>query len=120
MSAPDDVISVVPTEFDETDLSQSSNWTEAHENENSTGPAGYVDAARLIAEVGLRLLGKDPALVDRILLGASAREFEVHSVEDFGLLCLRLSPQLADTTRANARRVRNAPAVGDGSDEIPF
>ena len=120
ISPTDRDLAVFPAEFDETELSESSRWTEAHENEDPTGPAGFVEPARLIAEVGLRLLEKNPNLAATVLRSASGSEFAIESAEDFGLLCLRLSPQLAEITRANARRVRKAPAMGDRNDDINF
>lgn len=84
---------VRPDVFDETDLSQASGWMEAHQNEDTSLPQGYRDPARVIAEVARQWLALHPEVAQTLSEG-EGRESVIHSLEDFGRLCLQLSGQL--------------------------
>lgn len=94
-------IRLTPDVFDETDLTEVSNWTEAHQNEDPSVPHGFTDAARLMAEVAERWLGLHPAVRQRLAAEAES-ELEVRSAEDLAMLYLRLAPRLQKAPRREA------------------
>jgi hypothetical protein len=98
-------IRLTPDVFDEMDLTEASNWTEAHQNEDPSVPHGFTDAARLMAEVAERWLALHPAVRQRLTTEAES-ELEVRSAEDLALLFLRLAPRL--------RRERSKPGAPRG------
>lgn len=119
VSAKDGVVSALPDVFDETDLNAESNWTEAHQNEDPTCPAGYVDPARILAETGLKLLDANPELA-KAVAALENQKMEIRNAEDFGLFCLSQITWLADRAR-NEAKPRTMPALDQAqNDEIPF
>ncbi len=118
LSAKDGVVFAVPDEFDDTDLTAESNWTEAHQNEEPTYPAGYVDPARILSEAGLKLLEANPDLA-RAVAAFERKKMEIRTAEDFGLFCLSLSEWLASRARSAAKpKTMRAPDQVQ-SGEIP-
>ena len=103
LSAKGGVVFAVPDEFDDTDLTAESNWTEAHQNEEPTYPAGYVDPARILSEAGIKLLEANPDL-SRAVAAFESKKMEIRTAEDFGLFCLSLSDWLASQARNAAKR----------------
>jgi len=49
---------VMPAEFDDTDLSEVSNWKEAHQNEEPKLPHGFVNWNDAVANMERRLNGE--------------------------------------------------------------
>ena len=97
--------------FDETDLTEASNWTEAHQNVDPGFPAGYVDPARIVAEAGMKLLEAQPEL--RAASGEGP--IEIRTLEDYGRLCLGMSEWIE--TMATARAARSGDKGIDGAAE---
>lgn len=89
--------------FDETELSESSNWTEAHQNEDPENPAGYIDPARILSEAGLKLLEKNPDIA-KATQAVDFSSREIKSIEDFGYFSLHLSLPVAEDSRRAAKR----------------
>jgi len=102
--------------FDETDLPEASNWTEAHQNADATLPAGYVDPARIVAEVGRKLLEVRPELP--VNLGDRDAPIELRTLEDYGRLCLGMSEWIATMARARTARPASKVADREGDEEI--
>jgi hypothetical protein len=92
VSQQDSTITVLPDRFDETDLSEKSNWTEAHQNEDPSCPAGYIKPKSVLLDVARRLVQMHPHIAAANLEPMN-EEFSVNSLEDFGLLCLKLLPE---------------------------
>ena len=119
VSAKDEVVTALPDIFDETDLTAESSWTEAHQNEEPTYPAGYVDPARILAETGMKLLEVNPDLA-KVVAKFENQEMEIRNAEDFGLFCLSQIAWLADRAR-RAAKLRAMPVPDQSrNDEIPF
>ncbi|MDD2728383.1 hypothetical protein [Malikia sp.] len=87
ISEQDGVVTALRDTLDETDLSESSNWTEAHQNEDPKNPAGYIHPARIVGETGVKLLQANPELEQKVAALQSG-EFEIRTAEDLGLFCL--------------------------------
>ena len=119
ISVQDGVVTASPSTFDDTDLSQSSNWTEAHQNEDPAYPAGYIKIDRIVGETGLKLLQTNPELRSRVEAMESG-EFVIRNAEDFGLFCLWMAPGMADWARLAAKPHKPFATDSDESDEIPF
>lgn len=102
ISKQDGVVTALEDILDETDLSESSNWTEAHQNEDPENPAGYIRPDRIVGETGLKLLEVNPEL-KRKVEALQSGEFEIRNAEDFGLFCLSLAPWVADRARLAAK-----------------
>ena len=111
-----DGVKVEFASFDETDLTEASNWTEAHQNVDPEFPAGYVDPARIVAEAGRKLLEARP----EFRAESGDGPVEIRTLEDYGRLCLGMSEWIA--TMASARAVRSGGRGIDGTaeEEIAF
>ena len=119
VASQDSKLSVSPAEFDETDLTEASNWTEAHQNEDPTLPHGFTDPGRVLAEVAARWLSAHPE-VQRQLAAGEQGEVAVNTLEEFGRLCLLLAPALKTIRAAPPASQLAADAPGKSSAEIPF
>ena len=120
VATQDSKLTVTPDVFDETELTQASNWSEAHQNDNPDLPHGYIDAARVIAEVASRWLATHPEVARQ--LGQTAHgALEINTLEDFGRLCLWLAPSLPATrpVQAAAAPAKSQPSL-DSNDTIPL
>ena len=116
VATQDSKLTVTPDVFDETELTQASNWSEAHQNDNPDLPHGYIDAARVIAEVASRWLATHPEVARQ--LGQTAHgALEINTLEDFGRLCLRLAPSLP--AQPAAAPAQSHPSI-DSDDTIPL
>jgi len=130
VSKTEDGVHVLFTVFDDTDLSESSQWTEALQNEDPTMPAGFVHPGMIIAETARRFLEGRPELkpaVEAFMASGNSQADSagsgavctVRSVEEFGLLCLGLAARLEESTRV--RPASSSTPPGDAVDgEIPF
>lgn len=119
VSAKNGVVTALPDVFDETDLTAESNWTEAHQNEEPTYPAGFVDPARILAETGMKLLEVNPDLA-KAVAALEHQKMDIRNAEDFGLFCLSQIAWLPDRAR-RAAKLRTMPVpVQSRNDEIPF
>jgi hypothetical protein len=115
----DGVVTATPGTFDDTDLSASSDWTEAHQNEDPECPAGYIKPDRIVSETGLKLLAVNPELEQKVA-ALEAGEFEIRNAEDFGLFCLAQAPWMAFFARHAAKPDRSDFAGSSKHDDIPF
>lgn len=130
VSKSDGGVAVMFTGFDETELSDHSNWTEAWQNEDPSLPAGFVRPAMVIAAAG-RLLRTQRPEIDKAIEafeargedaqegGHPARIHQIGSVEEFGLLCLSLCEALESYGRERSAPPRPESSEPAG-DEIPF
>lgn len=48
-------VGITPHLFDETELSEASNWREAHQNEDPAAPHGFIDWSAALSDVEKRL-----------------------------------------------------------------
>ena len=120
VATQDSRLVVTPNEFDETDLTPASNWSEAHQNDDPALPHGFIDPARVIAEVARRWLAAHPGEAHQFEEPAHGG-MEIHTLEDFGRLCLRLAPGLQSSRSASPASVPSAPAgPAQPIDNIPF
>lgn len=114
-------VKVQPTSFDETELTEASGWTEAHQNAQPGAAKGFAHPVRLIAETASLLLESNAALAGQV---QASREgpFILRNAEDFGLFCLQMASwlgQSAGRSAAPSESGENA-ALGGKEDEIPF
>jgi hypothetical protein len=119
ISEQDGVVTASPGTFDDTELSESSNWTEAHQNEDPEYPAGYIKPDRIVCEAGLKLLAANPEL-ERKVEALESGEFVIRNAEDFGLFCLWMAPWVADWARLAAKPKRSAVAGNSQLDDSSF
>ena len=119
ISEQDGVVTALDGIFDETDLSESSNWTEAHQNEDPENPAGYIKPDRIVSETGLKLLEANPEL-KRKVKALQSDEFQIRNAEDFGLFCLYMAPWVADWARLAAKPDKPLVTGNSQHDSIPF
>jgi hypothetical protein len=111
-------IEVVGTIFDETDLSDTSNWQEAWQNEDPAEDHGYVDPLSMLQDVCRRIAGElsahDLELQRAVMRGGG--RFAVKTIEDLARLIQFAVPAAAPSTAP--RNVRTVAA--DDGQEIPF
>jgi hypothetical protein len=107
---------VVPEEFDEVELTPASNWAEAYQNEDPSMPHGFIDPAGVISDVARRWLAAHP----EIEVGLASGAMEVRTVEDFGLLCLRLADGLRRPEAGKSPPQIPSARPGDDDDDIPL
>ncbi len=111
-------VEVVRTIFDETELSDKSNWQEAWQNEDSAEDHGYVDPLSMLHDISRRVAGKLTS--DEIeVMRADMRGkmvFSVKSLEDLArLIQVAIPAALPNAWPASDR----SGAVDDGA-EVPF
>jgi hypothetical protein len=111
-------IEVVRTFFDETELSNTSNWQEAWQNEDPAEDHGYVDPLSMLHDVSRRIVSQlssdelDALRADM----RDGRAFAVKSLEDLArLIQIAIPAAMPAPSSGNNRAV----AVDDGQD-IPF
>lgn len=122
VSKVDGTVSVIAGEFDETELTQESDWTEAMHNEEPTYPHGFIKPLAMLHSVCQKLVG-ELGMDERSKLAAELRggaTFPVTTVEDFARLI-----QLFIPTRKRLPPVMSAPTrlatnTAHDDDEIPF
>jgi hypothetical protein len=88
VSKVDGTVNVIAGEFDETELTQESNWTEAMQNEEATYPHGFIDPMAMLHCVCQKLVG-DLGVDERSKLAAELRggaTLPVTTVEEFARL----------------------------------
>lgn len=88
VSKVDGTVNVIAGEFDETELTEVSNWTEAMQNEEPTYPHGFIDPMAMLHSVCQKLVG-DLSMDERSKLAAELRggaTLPVTTVEDFARL----------------------------------
>ena len=112
-------IEVSATEFDDTDLSDHSDWKEAWQNEDPEYPHGFVDPLTMLHAISKKIVGEiDAAQLDEI--AANFREgspYLVNDLQDLARLIQLLIPK-AFLKSANS----NQPPIltDDAGEEIPF
>jgi len=111
-------VEVVATIFDETELSDKSNWQEAWQNEDSSEDHGYVDPLSMLHDISRRVAGEltsdEIEAMRADMRGGQA--FPVKSLEDLARLIQVVIP--AALPQASPASVRSS-AVDDGA-EVPF
>lgn len=48
-------VTITSATFDDTELSEESNWKEAHQNGEPNAPHGYIEWAQAVSDIGRRL-----------------------------------------------------------------
>jgi len=105
VSKVDGTVNVIAGEFDETELTQESNWTEAMQNEEATYPQGFIDPLAMLHSVCQKLVG-DLGLDERRKMAAELRvgaTLPVTTVEEFARLiqlCIP-TPEHASASKAS-------------------
>lgn len=119
VSENEGLIEVRTAEFDDTDLSDHSDWKEAWQNEDPEYPHGFIDPLTMLHAISKRIVGEiDAAESDEI--AANFRDgspYLVNDLQDLARLIQLLIPK-AFLKSANS----NQPPVltDDAGEEIPF
>lgn len=96
-------INVLRTVFDETDLSDTSNWQEAWQNENPLEDHGYIDPLSMLHDVSRRIVG-ELASDDLEAIHATMKRgdpFSIEKIEDLARLIQAAIPSVMPTTAAS-------------------
>ena len=104
VSKVDGTVSVIAGEFDETELTEESNWTEAMQNEEPTYPHGFIDPMAMLHSVCQKLVG-DLSMDERSKLAAELRggaTLPVTTVKDFARLIQLCIPTPERTAASKA------------------
>ena len=112
-------IEVSVAEFDDTDLSDHSDWKEARQNEDSEYPHGFIDPLTMLHAISKRVVGDiDAAQLDEI--AANFREgspYLVNDLQDLARLIQLLIPKVLPRP---AKGERPTYPLEDGEDDTPF
>ena len=112
-------IEVTGGEFDETDLSDHSDWQEAWQNEDPEYPHGFLDPLTMLHDISQRITGEIDATVLRengIRFEAGAA-YPVNDLQDLATLIQLLIPKALP--KPTMRQNPPAPLDNDEAD-IPF
>ena len=110
-------IEVSVAEFDDTDLSDHSDWKEAWQNEDSEYPHGFIDPLTMLHAISKRIVGDiDAAQLDEI--AANFREGSPYRVNDLQDLARLIQLFIPKALPERAGRGDILPD-DDGSD-LPF
>ncbi len=75
-------------EFDDTELSDHSNWTEAWQNEDPSAPHGFIDPLAMLHHVSAKIAGKPSDGDLKVAMGkfSTGTSCPVNSLEDLARL----------------------------------
>jgi hypothetical protein len=119
VSAERDNLEVAAGEFDDTDLSDHSDWTEAWQNEDPEYAHGFLDPLTMLHDLSKRITGE----IDARDLEAAAAKFRegtpflVNDLEAIATLIQLLIPKVLPRP---AKGERPTYPLVDGGDDIPF
>lgn len=103
-------------EFDETDLSDHSDWKEAWQNEDPDHPHGFLDPLSMLHDVSKRIAGE----IDADELNAAAAKFRdgvpcpANDLQELALLIQLLIPKTM--LNPSMRKMPDASGTNDGGD----
>ena len=112
-------IEVTAGEFDETELSEHSDWTEALQNEDPDYPHGFLDPLAMLHDISIKIAGE----IDAGELEAAAAKFRegtpclVNDLQDLAMLVQLLIPKALP--KPPKRENPDRSLTDDGGD-IPF
>lgn len=84
-------VTVQPYVFDDTELSESSGWKEAPQNEDADSPYGFVDPIAMLREVCRRILRASTADIEVPSFGENGTEVAISDAEQLARLVLRVT-----------------------------
>jgi hypothetical protein len=122
VSKVDGTVSVIAGEFDETELTQASDWTEAMQNEEPTYPHGFIKPLAMLHSVCEKLVG-ELGMDERSKLAAELRggaTFPVTTVEEFARLVQLCIPRAERLPSVISAPTHLATDTAHDDDEIPF
>lgn len=112
-------IEVSATEFDDTDLSDHSDWKEAWQNEDPEYPHGFIDPLTMLHAISKKIVGEiDAAQLDEI--AANFREGSPYRVNDLQDLAMLIQLLIPKALPRHAKGERPTYPLEDGEDDIPF
>ncbi|MEJ6010461.1 hypothetical protein [Novosphingobium aquae] len=113
-------VSIAASDFDETELSDHSNWQEAWQNDDPDAPHGYLDSLAMLQDISRRIVGKiDQTELDVIETKfRSGIPFTVSTLEDLVQLIQVAIPSKIVSHVANSSKVE--ATQDDNGEEIPF
>lgn len=120
VSSEQDKVSIATCDFDETELSDHSNWQEAWQNEDPEESHGYLDSLAMLQDVSRRIVGN----IDQADLKAIATQlrsgapFVVGTLEDFARFIQVVIPSKIISHAATSPKVEAIQF--DNGYEVPF
>lgn len=112
-------IEVTAGEFDDTDLSDHSDWQEAWQNEAPDYPHGFLDPLTMLHDISKKIAGE----IEAAELEMAATKFRsgtpcpVNDLKDLALLIQLLIPKALPTL---TKHTQSAALAGNVGDELPF
>ncbi len=122
VSKVDGTVSVIAGEFDETELTQESDWTEAMQNEEPTYPHGFIKPLAMLHSVCQKLVG-ELDMDERRKMAEDLRGggiLPVTTVEEFARLIQLCIPRTERLPSVMSAPARLAMDTAHDDDEIPF
>ena len=95
VSAERDKLEVTAGEFDETDLSNHSDWREAWQNEDTDHPHGFLDPLTMLHDISKKILGEiDAAELQKAVAELQAgTPYPIDGLRDLALLIRLVIPK---------------------------
>lgn len=112
-------IEVTAGEFDDTDLSDHSDWKEAWQNEDPDYPHGFLDPLTMLHDVSKKIVGG----IDAAELEAAAAKFRegtpcpVNDLQDLAMLIQLLIPKALPRP---PKHTQSPALTDDAGDDLPF
>ena len=118
VSAVQGKIEVVAGEFDDTELSEQSGWTEALQNEDHNHPHGFLDPLTMLHDLSKKIAGE----IDADELELAATRFRqgapcpVNDIEDLARLIQLIIPKALPMP---SRIHKSSPPTEECADDLP-
>ncbi len=119
VSAERDNLEVAAGEFDDTDLSDHSDWTEAWQNEDPEYAHGFLDPLTMLHDLSKRITGEIDAR-DLEAAAAKFREGTPFPVNDLKAIATLIQLLIPKALPRPAKGERPTYPLVDGGDDIPF